>query len=178
MILDIIKVVVTLVLLFLGYRLVLKVAGVDDKPTYSPPPMPQFEEKFQADPEPMPVIHDTPKPIPTERPIAPAGPNPPAQQAPHNERHIMQEEQPRDPYAEDQEDAYAAERIRNPERMYRPAPENDERAMAIRGGIASEMNAAPQQMSQFSPEMAQNGGMFMDGIAANDSFDDASYSSY
>lgn len=178
--LDLLKALLIITLLFIGYQLVLKHTGfLETSPQssgamYAPPP--QVEEHFE--PEPVPVIAETPKPIPVERPVAPAGPNPPAQQAPDGVRHIIASEQPVDPYAEMQEDAYAPEKLRNPERMFRPAPENNETSMAAMGGLASTLNAVPQHVGAFAPEMAQNGGYFMDGIAANDLDAPTSYSEY
>lgn len=179
--LDLLKALLIIALLFAGYQLVLKHTGllesvaVSSQTVYAPPP--HIEESFE--PEPVPVIPaETPKPLPVEKPVAPAGPNPPAQQAPDGVRHIMAGEQPVDPYAEMQEDAYAPEKLRNPERMFRPAPENDNVSMAAMGGLASTLNAVPQHVGAFAPEMAQNGGYFMDGIAANDLDAPTSYSEY
>ena len=182
MLVDILKIAVVMVLLFLGYRLVLKAMGGDEIvgiTAYAPMPIqPPSQEDFMVEPEPIPVLTSTPKPVPTQHTITPAGPGAPSQQAPHGVRHIMAEEQPRDPFAEEQDDAYAPEKIRNPERMYRPAPDNSDTGTAVSGGMASELAAVPAQMGQFSPEMAQNGGIFMDGIAANDTFDDGNYALY
>ncbi len=175
---NIIKILLTVVLLFLAYQLLLKaVAGTSSKSVaYSRPPM--VEERFNVEPAVVPVFKETPKPVPEERPIAPAGPNPPSQQAPSNERHIMAPEQPMDPYAEQQEDAYAGENLRHPERMFRPPPDNNNTGIAVQAGIASQASAAPAQMSQFAPEMAQNGGFFMDGVMANDTFEDSTIAMY
>jgi hypothetical protein len=182
MLLEVIKLIVILILLFMGYRLILKMSGAENYAigvtSYAPPPS-VFEERFRDDnngPDMGPP--EAPNPPPINHTITPAGPNAPAQQAPHEIRHIMAEEQPRDPFAEEQDDAYAPERVRNPERMYRAAPNNVDTGMAVGGGIAAELSAVPQQMGQFSPEMAQNGGMFMDGIAANDLFDNGNFASY
>lgn len=176
---SIIKILLTIVLLFLAYQLLLKVVGeTASKATvaYSRPTA--MEERFKVSPAPVPVFHETPKPIPEERPIAPAGPNPPSQQAPSNERHHMAPEQPMDPYAEQQEDAYAGETLRHPERMFRPPPDNSNTDIAVQAGLASQGSAAPAQMSQFAPEMAQNGGFFMEGVMANDTFEDSSIAMY
>ena len=177
---SIIKILLTIVLLFLAYQLLLKAVGESPSKTnvaYSRPSL--MEERFKvAAPAPVPVFQETPKPIPEERPIAPAGPNPPSQQAPSNERHHMAPEQPMDPYAEHQEDAYTGENLRHPERMFRPPPDNNNTQIAVQSGLASQMSAAPAQMSQFAPEMAQNGGFFMEGVMANDTFEDNSIAMY
>ena len=178
--LDLLKALLIITLLFIGYQLALKHTGFletreeSSGAVYAPPP--QIEENFE--PEPVPVVRETPKPLPVDKPVAPAGPNSPSQQAPDGVRHISAGEQPVDPYAENQEDAYAPEKLRNPERMFRPAPENDNTSMAAMGGLASSLNATPQHVGSFAPEMAQNGGYFMDGIAANDLDAPTSYSEY
>jgi hypothetical protein len=181
--LDLLKALLIIALLFAGYQLALKHTGFlevreeNSTSIYAPPPI--IEEKFEPVPVPVPVEErETPKPVPVEKPVAPAGPNPPAQQGPPGVRHIIGGEQPVDPYAEMQEDAYAPEKLRNPERMFRPAPENDNVSMAAMGGLASAQNAVPQHVGAFAPEMAQNGGYFMDGIAANDLDAPTSYSEY
>lgn len=181
--LDLLKAIFVIILLYFGYQLVLKHTGLLEEKaegTYAPPPVPMpmpapapaIEERFT--PEHVP----SPKPLPQERVITPAGPNAPAQEGPRGERHIMAPEQPMDPYAEMQEDAYAPERLRNPERMFRPAPENDNTSIAAMGGIASSLNATPQHVGSFAPEMAQNGGFFMSGVAANDLDVPSNYSEY
>jgi hypothetical protein len=169
---EFLKLFAIIVLLYFGYQLILKHTGFLDKttPIYRAPNL--LEENFQALPTPpempMTVLTESVQPIPVERTVAPAGPNPPAQQAPNGVRHVMAQEQPTDPYAEMQEDAYAKEKLRNPERMFRPAPENNNTEIATQSGIASTMNAVPQNVGAFAPETAQNGGFFMDGVAAND----------
>ncbi len=177
--LDILKVFITIVLLYFGYQLILKHTGFLEKSApavpamrYTPPPA---VEDFQ--PEPVPVI-ETPKPLPVEHRVAASGPNPPAQQGPEGVRHIIAQEQPTDPYAEMQEDAYAPEKLRHPERMFRPAPENDTTSIASQSGIASTLNAVPQNIGVFAPEMAQNGGYFMGDVAANDLTVPTNYSEY
>lgn len=176
--LDLLKVFITIIVLYFGYQLILEHTGFLEKSAhvvpsarYTPPAIEDFQ------PEPIPVA-ETPKPIPVERPVAPAGPNPPAQKGPEGVRHIIAEEQPTDPYAEMQEDAYAPEKLRHPERMFRPAPENDNTTIASASGIASTQNAIPQNIGAFAPEMAQNGGYFMGDVAANDLTVPTNYSEY
>jgi hypothetical protein len=179
--LDFLKAIFVIVLLYFGYELALKHAGFIEKSpegVYAPPPAmyAPVEERFEAPP--AAELAPSPKPLPTVRQIAPAGPSPPAQQMEPGVRHIMAPEQPLDPYAEMQEDAYAPEKIRNPERMFRPAPENDNTTIATMSGIANTLNAVPQHVGSFAPEMAQNGGYFMSGVAANDLDVPNNYSEY
>ncbi len=173
--LDFLKLFAVIVLLYFAYQLILKHTGFLEKaekttPIYKAPDL--LAENFQTLPTPpeipMTIVTESVQPIPVEKVVAPAGPNPPAQQAPDGVRHVMAQEGPTDPYAEMQEDAYAPEKLRNPERMFRPAPENNNTTIAAQSGIASTMNAVPQNVGVFAPETAQNGGFFMDGVAAND----------
>jgi hypothetical protein len=176
---EFLKLFAIIVLLYFGYQLVLKHTGFLETserstPIYKAPNL--LAENFEQPPMPAPVVPqlevdtgaESVQPIPTEKVIAPAGPNAPAQKAPDGVRHVMAQEEPTDPYAEMQEDAYAPEKLRNPERMFRPAPENTNTSIAVQSGIASTANAVPQNVGAFAPEMAQNGGFFMDGVAAND----------
>jgi hypothetical protein len=168
--LDILKVFALIVVVYFAYQLALKHTGFLEssapEPNGTPAPV---EEGFMPPYIPVPThAVETPKPLPEEKIITPAGPNPPAQKAPDGVRHVMADEQPVDPFAETEGDAYEAEKLRNPERMFRPAPENNNTSIAAQGGIASTLNAVPQHVGQFAPEMAQNGGFFMDSVAAND----------
>jgi hypothetical protein len=47
--------------------------------------------------------------------------------------------------------------------------------MSVGGGLAS--NSVQGGVSNFSPEFAQNGGEFMEGISASDAFNTDSYAS-
>lgn len=106
-----------------------------------------------------------------DRTITAGGPNPPNQQ-PLDENEAVLYGQPRakDPYYVGQEPATHEERLRHPERMFQPAIQPTTGDIAVDGGIASFRGvASPQDAAQmFSPEMAQNGGEFMDGVFAND----------
>ena len=168
--LDILKVFALITVVYFAYQLVLKHTGFLEKSAPTPYAKPiHVQESFASPYIPVPPMAvESPKQIPTEQVIAPAGPNPPAQKAPDGVRHVMADEQPVDPYAESEGDAYAPEKLRNPERMFRPAPENNDTSIAAQGGLASTLNAVPQHVGQFAPEMAQNGGFFMDSVAAND----------
>jgi hypothetical protein len=66
------------------------------------------------------------------------------------------------------------ENLRHPERAYRPAPAQQHTSIAQQAGLASTVTSGPAM----STEMIQNGGEFMSGVFANDSFDDTSFSSF
>jgi hypothetical protein len=166
MLTGIVKVVITMLLLFVAYQLILKHSGLVDT---NPMVRERIErmEGFEV-PVKAPIIVETP-PSDGQRVIAPAGPNSPDMAAPIGERVYMDDPRAKDPYAEEQDDAHAPERMRHPERMFRPAPEMGGVSAAVGGGIASEMmGSTPNALQVFEPEFAQNGGYFMDGVMAND----------
>ena len=113
------------------------------------------------------------------RNVLPAGPSSPNQQAPPDESRVTMPEVAMDPYAPSEESASIPERLRHPERMFKPAPSNTTADIAEASGIASSSaNQASNAMQAFAPEMAQNGGEFMQGIFANDSNESGSFSEF
>ena len=71
------------------------------------------------------------------------------------------------------------ERLRHPERMFQPGPDNSTRGIAEASGIASaSASQAGHAMQAFTPEFAQNGGEFMQGIMANDISEPGAYSAF
>lgn len=118
-------------------------------------------------------------PIYPPRTIVASGPNPPSQEAPNNEVVVYGEPQAKDPYYESQESSDVPERLRYPERSFRPPPLNDNTSIAVNAGIASNTNQVSSDNSQqFHPEFIQGGGEFMPGIFANDTLSDKSYSTF
>ncbi len=118
-------------------------------------------------------------PIYPPRTISPSGPNPPNQAAPNGETVIYGEPTPSDPYYEQEESSDVPERLRYPERSFRPPPMNDNTSIAVGAGIASNQIQVTSDNSQkFQPEFIQGGGEFMPGIYANDTLSDKSYSAF
>ena len=116
-------------------------------------------------------------PIYPERTIASSGPNPPNQAAPEGEEVVYGDPAPKDPYYEQQDSSDIPEKLRYPERSFRPAPNNNNTTIAVQSGIASQDLQVNNDNSQkFQQEMIQGGGEFMPGIFANDTFNDSSYS--
>jgi len=116
----------------------------------------------------------------SERAVAPGGPASPAQAPPRSlPAHINPEEQPYDPQEKGYESAQIPERLRHPERSFGPAVIGDSTEHAVQSGIASQAaQVTSQAYQQFGPEMAQNGGSFLDnGVMANDVDVQSSYSS-
>lgn len=116
-------------------------------------------------------------PIYPERTISPSGPNPPNQAAPAGEEVVYGDPAPKDPYYEQQDSSDIPENLRYPERSFRPAPMNNNTTIAVQSGVASQhLQVNNDNSQQFQQEMIQGGGEFMPGIFANDTFNDASYS--
>ncbi len=115
-----------------------------------------------------------------ERQVASSGPASPAQAPPRSlPATISPEEQPYDPQDKSYESAQIPERLRHPERSFGPAVVADETNHAVASGIASHATQITSKAYQmFGPEMAQNGGSFLDnGVMANDVDVQSSYSS-
>jgi hypothetical protein len=113
------------------------------------------------------------------RNVMPGGPSSPNQMAEQNEQRVMSPEVAHDPYAENEESAAIPERLRHPERMFQPGPDNSTRGIAEASGIASaSASQAGNALQTFTPEFAQNGGEFMQGIMANDSAESGSFSAF
>lgn len=116
----------------------------------------------------------------SERLVSSSGPASPAQAPPRSlPTHIAPPEQPYDPQEKSYESAQIPERLRHPERSFGPAVMSDETEHSVASGIAS--NAAQitsNAYQQFGPEMAMNGGAFLDnGVMANDVDLQSNYSS-
>jgi len=127
---------------------------------------------------PAPVIEYQPRNYPA-RTVSASGPAPPNQEPPPEETRVTSPEVAMDPYEPNEESAAVPERLRHPERMYRPAPSNSSVDIAEASGIASaSASQAAHSLQAFAPEMAQNGGEFMHGIFANDSSEPSAFSAF
>jgi hypothetical protein len=125
-----------------------------------------------------PVIERQPIVYPA-RNVAGGGPSSPNQMAPPDEMRMSSPEVANDPYAPNEESAAIPERLRHPERMFQPGPDNSTRGIAEASGIASESaSQAGNALQTFTPEFAQNGGEFMQGIMANDTSEPGGYSAF
>lgn len=155
---SVIKFIIVLVILFAGYQLILKHT-----------PFGNSKENFET---PAPAM--VPPTLPTAalappRTIQPGGPSTPTQAAPLDRVRIVAPPAATDPYAEPNEDANAPEKLRYPERMFRPAPEMDAVDMIRDSGVGGMAQQATANASQtFAPDFAQNGGEFMGSVFAND----------
>lgn len=127
---------------------------------------------------PAPVMQPPPQIYPA-RMIVPSGPSAPVQAAPPDEERYVPPEVANDPYAPNEESASMPERLRHPERMFRPAPSNNSSDIAEASGVASaSASQAANALNLFAPEMAQNGGEFMQGIFANDLTEQTNFATF
>lgn len=116
-------------------------------------------------------------PIYPEHASSASGPSSPSHAPAHEEVIVYGAPEASDPYQEQQESSAIPENLRHPERAYRPAPSQNHTSIAVQSGIASH-NADPSSGSAMDPEMIHNGGEFMSGVYANDTFDDTTFSSF
>ena len=120
-----------------------------------------------------------PAPLYPPRNVAPSGPNPPNQTANSAEVVVYDDPTPKDPYYESEESSAIPENLRYPERSFRPPPMNDNTQIAVDAGIAShQLQVAADNNQSFSTDFLQNGGEFMNGIFANDTTNDTSFSAF
>ena len=154
-------------ILFLAYQLYLNLSS----------PKLVIEETFIA---PAPEVT---QPIPEpERVIAPGGPNSPNQLPPPT--HEINERLPGPTDSDPLDDSYGSsnmkDNMRYPERLFGPAPKLQTGSIAVASGTASTLNSGVNTALQtFSPDFAQNGTEFIPGgIFANDTLDNANYSTF
>ena len=126
------------------------------------------------------IVKSEPVEADSERAVSPGGPSSPVQAPPRSlPARIAPEERPFDPQEQSYESAQIPERLRHPERSFGPAVVADGTDHAVASGVASHATQITSQAYQmFGPEMAMNGGAFLDnGVMANDVDVQSSYSS-
>ena len=125
-----------------------------------------------------PVIDRQPIIYPARR-VSPGGASTPNQMPPQDEVRMSSPEVANDPYSQNEESAVIPERLRHPERMFQPGSDNTTNGIAEASGIASaSASQAGNALQTFTPEFAQNGGEFMQGIMANDTSEPGGYSAF
>lgn len=119
--------------------------------------------------------------------ISPAGPSPPnvaPSPAAPEERQVPEEREPpdvtaRDPLDDPNSSNDLQDNLRHPERMFSPGVKPADVDRSVMSGVASSRSLTSSQALQtFAPEMAQNGGEFMQGIAANDTMSDTEFAAF
>ena len=122
-------------------------------------------------PAPAPPIAQDPPEEP--RVISPGGPNPPNAAPPNMPATISPEAVPIDPYDDKNMEAPIHDSMRLPELSFGPGVENTGVARNAAAGVANARGVTSE--SPFSPEFAQNGGIFMGSVSANDLTRDDTY---
>jgi hypothetical protein len=118
-------------------------------------------------------------PIYPERVVASSGPNSPNQEPPGNEVVVYADPKPADPYSEPNQSSEIPEDLRYPERSFRAPPLNNQTQISVESGVSSHtMQVNSDNSQRFSTDFLQNGGEFMKGVFANDTFDDVNYSAF
>jgi hypothetical protein len=123
-------------------------------------------------------VYTPPVEAPSNRVVASGGPSAPNQLPPPGPPVVVSEERPFDPQTPVYESAELPEKLRHPERMFGPGLQNDDVQTAVAAGTASYASQETQKAHQtFGPEFAQNGGLFMGEVMANDTSLKNDYSS-
>jgi len=118
-------------------------------------------------------------PLYPERTITSSGPHSPNQDSSQGERIVYSEPTPTDPYYEKEDSSDIPEHLRHPENAFRPPPLNNNTSIAVQSGVASQnIQVSSDGSQQFQQEMIQGGGEFMPGIYANDTYNDATFSTF
>lgn len=110
-----------------------------------------------------------------ERTITPSGPSPPNALSRSSDIAPPENVRPSDMMDEVNSETPIRDNLRHPENSFGPGVENNGTRLSVESGVAS--NTVSGGVSNFSPEFAQNGGEFMEGISASDAFMTDNYSS-
>lgn len=142
----------------------------------SPPQGPPVASKVNTPIQPIPAAAP---PIRQEEPqeprvVASAGPNSPNAAAPPTAK-ISPDVAPIDPYDDKNMEAPIHDSMRHPELSFGPGVDNNKLTRDTSAGVASDRGLTAE--SPFSPEFAQNGGIFMGAVTANDLTKDDRYAS-
>ena len=166
---------ILVILLYVGFRLYRPSWFQSPRENFvvkstGPPSLSPINTPASPTPAPAPVVQAAPKEAP--RLITPSGPSAPAaaSSAPAT---ISPEAKPIDPYEDNNMEAPISDSLRHPERSFGPGIEGNSARMAVSSGVASTKTLTSE--SPFSPDFAQNGGMFMGAVTANDLSNQDSY---
>lgn len=114
--------------------------------------------------------------------VSPAGPSPPnvaPAPAQEEEREPPPDVTARDPLDDPNSSGDFQDNLRHPERSFSPGLKPTDVDRSVMSGVASSRSmTSPQALQTFAPEMAQNGGEFMQGIAANDTMSDTEFAAF
>lgn len=115
-----------------------------------------------------------------ERVITPGGPSAPNAKVPSPPEELESPEvNAKDPYDNPNGSSFIKDNLRHPERAFSPGIQPTNTSLAVESGVASQYEQTTAQAIQmFSPETAQNGGMFLQGVSANDTLQDTEYATF
>jgi len=137
---------------------------------FAPKPMgPPQENIINTPPTPIPAPAPPTYKEPPEEPriVSPGGPGAPnATATPDGPATISPEAAPVDPYDDKNMEAPIHDSMRFPELSFGPGVENNRTGIAQASGVGNSKGLTSE--SPFSPEFAQNGGIFMGNVSAND----------
>jgi hypothetical protein len=168
--------------LYIAYRLVkaYRPAWFQAKRVAEP-----FVQKAMGPPTPS-LVNTPPVPMPAPAPptaqeppqeprvVSPGGPGAPnAAPPPNMPAEISPEAKPVDPYDDNNMEAPIHDSMRHPELSFGPGIDNKRAGNGPASGIANAAGMTSE--SPFSPEFAQNGGIFMGSVTANDMSHDDTY---
>jgi hypothetical protein len=106
-------------------------------------------------------------------PSMPAKPPMPLKNIPENTIPVVMASDPMQAPSEETQE------LRHPERLYEPAIKSKNTQIAVDSGVANpHVNTTAEALQVFSPEMAQNGGEFMEGVFPLDSTSDSSFATF
>jgi len=118
-------------------------------------------------------------PVEPPRTVSPAGPSPPNAAPPPAAPEAPPDVTARDPLDEPNSSEDLQDNLRHPERSFSPGVKPTDVDRSVMSGVASSRSMTSSQALQtFAPEMAQNGGEFMQGIAANDTLNDTEFAAF
>jgi len=112
---------------------------------------------------------------PSVNPTTPSGPNPPNSFTRDVVTKIP-EAVASDPYDTTESEVPVGDTMRHPENSFGPGIVNSGNTLSLNSGVASKN--VREGTSNFSPEFAQNGGEFMDGVSAHSMNGDDVYSDF
>ncbi len=135
--------------------------------------------KKAAMPDEAPPVQQYPS-VEPERVISPGGPSTPNAKVPVPPEELHPPEvNAKDPYDNPNSSSNIRDNLRHPERSFSPGVKPTNTSIAVESGVASQYEQTTSQAIQmFSPETAQNGGMFLEGVAANDTLQDTEYATF
>jgi hypothetical protein len=135
--------------------------------------------KNASQPDMAPPVEQYPS-VEPERVLTPGGPSAPnAKVAPPPEELESPEVNAKDPYDNPNGSSFMQDNLRHPERSFSPGVQPTNTSLAVESGVASQYEQTTSQAIQmFSPETAQNGGMFLQGVSANDTLQESEYATF